>query len=564
MRFHHWQLPKHLLTDSYKTTHPFLYPEAQQMVAYSEFRAPFDKDQTDRRIVLYGLRYLVQTYLEQRWTQDELNSATEFFKTHRASLDPSDPSKSEFPFPRDLFQKMIDENDGYFPVTISALPEGSVIYPHTPALQITAKGEYSRLVTYLETILTHLWYPSTVATLSRRCKDIIHDYFMRSVDEDAFFLLNSRLHDFGFRGCTTVEQSVIGGCAHLLNFEGTDTLSAAYFAQFELNDRKPVATSIPATEHSIMTSYATERAAMTKLIETYGEGFCACVMDSYDYVNALENVLPAIKSVKLSKGGFLVLRPDSGDPVDVVVQGLKAAEKVFGFVKNKKGYKVLNNCGIIQGDGISYHTINNILNKITKLGYSAQNVAFGMGGGLLQKVNRDTMSFATKLCHIIYADGTERDVMKMPKTDAGKTSLPGCMGISKDPTNFTPSVFPLTDIRAHKNAMVILYDCGKPVSWKWETFDQVRTRLNREWAGTQFYKSHDCLSQEMKDKMVSTRQAQEECNEEDKVLSNEPVSNSQSDSVVSAEDHPFGVRLQEFFQNLVKPKVVKRRNEKTG
>ncbi|KAI8607469.1 nicotinate phosphoribosyltransferase family-domain-containing protein, partial [Chytriomyces sp. MP71] len=432
-------------------------------------------------------------YLEQRWTQKELDQATLFFKTHRASMDPSDPAKSEFPFPRDLFQKIIDENDGYFPVKIEALPEGSVVYPHTPALQITASGEYSRLVTYLETVLTHLWYPSTVATLSRRCRDIFYGYYVKSVDEKAFKTLDTKLHDFGFRGCTTLEQSVIGGCAHLLNFGGSDTCSAAYYAQFELNDGKPVATSLPATEHSIMTSFPTEREAMLKLLETYGEGVCACVMDSYDYSNALNNILPAIKSVKVGKGGFLVLRPDSGDPVEVVLEALVAAEKVFGVDVNSKGYKELRGVGVVQGDGINYHTISDILERITNEGYSAINVTFGMGGGLLQKVNRDTMSFATKLSHIVYADGKERDVMKMPKTDAGKTSLPGIMGIRKDPDNATTSVFPLTEATTSQNAMVTLYDCGKPVAWKWESFDQVRARLNREWAASQNHRMHDPL-----------------------------------------------------------------------
>ncbi|KAI9346967.1 nicotinate phosphoribosyltransferase family-domain-containing protein [Obelidium mucronatum] len=530
-------LPKHILTDSYKTTHPFLYPEAQKMVAYSEFRTAYKKDPKDHRIVLYGLRYVIQTYLEQKWTQADLDRADLFFKTHKASLDAAHPY-AEYPFPKELFQKVknlkvefrlpifpqiIDENDGYFPVTINALPEGSVIYPHTPVIQITAKGEYSRLVTYLETLLTHLWYPSTVATLSRKCKDLIHEYFVKTVDEEAMFLIQSRLHDFGFRGCTSVEQSVIGGAAHLLNFDGTDTMSAAFYVQFDLNEGKPVATSIPATEHSIMTSYPTERAAMSQLIEKFGDGFCACVMDSYDYTNALENVLPAVASQKVGKGGFLVLRPDSGDPVEVVLEGLRAADSVFGHTVNKKGYKVINGASVIQGDGIGYDTITHILAKVEASGYSVQNVAFGMGGGLLQKVNRDTMSMATKLCHITYADGTEREVMKMPKTDLGKVSLPGELGVSKNPVNATTSVFPLTPETASQNQLVTIYDCGKPVSWKWETFDQVRARLEREWAASANFKTHDCVSPELKAKIAAIRKAQESRNEEDRQGTKEVV-----------------------------------------
>ncbi|ORY47722.1 NAPRTase-domain-containing protein [Rhizoclosmatium globosum] len=506
-------LPKFILTDSYKTTHPFLYPDAKKMVAYSEFRSAYGKDTQDQRIVLYGVRYIVQNYLEKPWTQQDLDDAVIFFKTHKATLD---GSHTEFPFPKDLFQKMIDENNGYFPVKIQALPEGSVLYPHTPVMQITAEGEYSRLVTYLETILTHIWYPSTVATLSRRCKDLIHKYFLDTVDEEFMGALQSRLHDFGFRGCTSVEQSVIGGCAHLLNFDGTDTMSAAYYAQFKLNNGKPVGSSIPATEHSIMTSFNTEREAMLKLIEKFGDGLAACVMDSYDYANALENVLPTVAAEKLEKGGFLVLRPDSGDPVTVVLDALKAADLVFGHVVNKKGYKVINGASVIQGDGIGYENISEILRKVKEEGYSAMNVAFGMGGGLLQKVNRDTMSMATKLSHITYADGKEREVMKMPKTDLKKVSLPGELVVVKDGLTGTTTVYPLESKTPKKDDMIIVYNGGKKVDWKWESFDQVRARLEREWKTSANHKTHDAISKELRSKIDNVRHKQENKNDQDR------------------------------------------------
>ena len=167
-----------------------------------------------------------------------------------------------------------------------------------------------------------VWYPTTVATLSRRCRTIIEQTYKETVDQDGYWTLESRLHDFGFRGCTSVEQSIIGGTAHLLNFQGSDTVSAAYYAQYKLNNGKPVAYSIPATEHSIMTAHRNEKEAIEQLLRNYGDGVCACVMDSYDYTNALENVLPSVAKLKTEKGGFLVLRPDSGDPISVVLQAL--------------------------------------------------------------------------------------------------------------------------------------------------------------------------------------------------------------------------------------------------
>jgi len=327
----------------------------------------------------------------------DVELAEAFYKTHNAGGTP-------FPFPKAEFTKIVTECDGWFPVKIEAMPDGCVIYPHIPVYQITAEGQYSRLVTWLETVMTMVWYPTTVATLSRRCKNTIEQYYKETVDADGMWTLESRLHDFGFRGCTTIEQGIIGGSAHLLNFEGSDTMPAAFYAQYHLNHGKPVASSIPATEHSVMTSWPTERDALLREIDQFGSGVIACVMDSYDYITALEKVLPSIAKKKLEKGGFLVLRPDSGDIVEVVLQGLRAADKVFGSTVNSKGYKVITGASVIQGDAVTYPVLTEILNAVKAAGYSAQNVAFGMGGGLLQKVNRDTLGFATKLSQITYSD----------------------------------------------------------------------------------------------------------------------------------------------------------------
>ncbi|PVV00445.1 hypothetical protein BB560_005171 [Smittium megazygosporum] len=396
-----FDLPLPVLTDAYKLTHYSLYPEASELSAYAEFRASFNKDEDDHRIVFHGIRYIIENYVSKRWTTDDLDKLRLFASTFNVGNTP-------YPFPLDLFEKFIAENDGYFPVKIEALPEGSVVYPHVPVLQIVAKDEYSSLVTFLETVLTMVWYPSTVATLSRKAKTIIKKYFDETVDPENFFLLNSRLHDFGFRGCTSLEQAIIGGTSHLLNFEGTDTLAAAYYAQFHLNNGKPVATSIPATEHSVMTSYPTEYEAIAKSLEVYGSGMVSIVMDSYDYANALFNILPSLAKIKTDKGGILVIRPDSGDQVDTVMMGLDATASIFGTTTNSKGYKVVNGCSIIQGDGVSLDSLYKILTSVKKAGYSIENIAFGMGGGLIQKVNRDTMSFATKLSMIVYKDGTKK------------------------------------------------------------------------------------------------------------------------------------------------------------
>ncbi|KAF9180001.1 hypothetical protein BGZ51_006356 [Haplosporangium sp. Z 767] len=516
-----------VLTDSYKTTHPFIYPDAQKMVAYGEMRQAYDRDPSDNRFVFYGIRYVVEHYVARKWTMLDVEQAEVFFATHNVGF-------TEFPFPKDLFHKIVSDHDGYFPVRIEALPEGTACHTHVPTFQIIAEGEMSRLVTYLETLLTMIWYPITVATLSRRSRDLIQAAYDESVDPDGFWSLESRLHDFGFRGCASVEQSVIGGTAHLLNFTGTDTMSAAFYAQFELNGGEPVASSIPASEHSVMTAFRTEKEAMEAMIEAFGAGVFACVMDSYDYQKALDTVLPSVASLKLQKGGFLVLRPDSGDIVEAVMMGLRAAEKVFGYDVNQKGYKVIRGCGVIQGDGVSYKSLVQILDAVLAAGYSAQNCAFGMGGGLLQKLNRDTMSFATKLCHIVYADGTKRDVMKFPKTDSDKISLPGILDVVRNEQGI-PVVYPRAEdgIPRKGNLLQVVYDHGKvPLSatsaksplfagagsdasnglstagslHAWPKFSDIKHRVQAEWESLP--KVFDPISKELREK-IETVMAQQ-------------------------------------------------------
>lgn len=139
-----------------------------------------------------------------------------------------------------------------------------------------------------------------------------------------------------------------------------------------------------------------------------------------------------------------------------------AAEKVFGCDLNQKGYKVIRGCGVIQGDGVSYKTLGQIIDAVLAAGYSAQNCAFGMGGGLLQKLNRDTLSFATKLCHIVYEDGTKRDVMKHPKTDSDKISLPGVLDVVRNEQGI-PMVYPRAadGIPHNDNILQVVYDLGR-------------------------------------------------------------------------------------------------------
>jgi nicotinic acid phosphoribosyltransferase len=288
------ECPVSVMTDSYKSTHLLMYPKVDEMRAYGEFRKPFP-DMGDDRIVVYGIRYYIDNFIKHVISDSDISQARTFLPDHLILSEvvkgrnyfKENPTEGD---PTTLnYLDLLKRNKGRFPVKIEAMPEGSVIRPHIPAFIITAKKEYSRLCTFLETLLTMIWYPSCVATLSRHTRNLIETAFQRSVDddfEDYNLKLHSRLHDFGFRGCTSVEQSVIGGCAHLLSFAGSDTMSACYYAQHVLNKGVPVGFSIPATEHSVMTSWEDELKAIENLCEKFAGGMVSAVLDAYDYHRA--------------------------------------------------------------------------------------------------------------------------------------------------------------------------------------------------------------------------------------------------------------------------------------
>jgi nicotinic acid phosphoribosyltransferase len=192
-------------------------------------------------------------------------------------------------------------------------------------------------------------------------------------------------------------------------------------------------------------------------------------VDTYDQAAALSDILPAVAAKQLSAGGVLILRPDSGDARATTVEALRACARVFGADTNAKGYAVLRRAGVLQGDSMDAGRIRDVLEAVQAAGFSAQCVAFGIGGALLQKVHRDTMSFATKLCHVGYADGSARDCMKTPKTDLGKSSLPGILQVRRG-ADGVARAYPVPDAGAgapmvapEDNLLQVVYD-KRPVA----------------------------------------------------------------------------------------------------
>ena len=403
-----------LLTDSYKVSHYKQYPaETTQIYSYFESRGGDFENLT-----FFGLQYYLKEYLVgQVVTQAKIDQAEKLFAAHFGN---------ENLFNKSGWEYILKEHNGHLPVRIKAVPEGMVIPTHNVIMTVeNTDPNCFWLTNFLETLLVQMWYPCTVATISRGVKSLITKYLEQTGDPST---IDFKLHDFGFRGVSSVEGASIGGAAHLVNFMGTDTVVALTFIQEYYNTDDMFGYSIPAAEHSTITSWgqAQEVDAYRNMLDQYPEGLVAVVSDSYDVYYACEKLWGEVLKEKiLGRNGTLVVRPDSGVPKDVVLKCVEILGDKIGFSVNEKGYKVLNpHIRVIQGDGVNYESIGEILENLKTHGWSADNVGFGMGGALLQKVHRDTQKFAFK-CSCATVNGEDRDVFKDPVTDHGKKSKKG-------------------------------------------------------------------------------------------------------------------------------------------
>jgi nicotinamide phosphoribosyltransferase len=415
-----------LNSDSYKYSQFNQYPPNTTVVySYIESRGGV-YDAT----VFFGLQAFIKEYLTGPVvTMDMIDEAEAIITAHGE------------PFNREGWEYIVREHSGNLPVIIKAVPEGTVVGVKNvlATIENTDPACYW-LTSFLETaLLRAIWYPTTVATNSYENKKLILDYLERTGDPTT---IDFKLHDFGARGVSSLESAGIGGAAHLVNFQGTDTVEALLFAR-RYYSADMAGFSVPAMEHSTVTSWGRENevASYRNMVKQNGKpgGIVSAVSDSYDIFKACELWGTELKQDILDSGATLVVRPDSGDPAVVVKQCLQILEKHFGYTRNAKGFKVLNNVRVLQGDGINHASIRSILYTITLAGYSADNVVFGQGGALLQIVNRDDQKFAMK-CSAALVDGKWVDVYKDPIHDKGKQSKKGRVTLFKTEDGFITGV----------------------------------------------------------------------------------------------------------------------------
>lgn len=427
--------------DAYKVSMAKQYPPGTEYVySYIESRGGI-YDST----LFAGLQAYIKEYLMTPITQEEIDFAEKFWAAVGE------------PFNRAGWQHILDKHAGYLPIVIKAAPEGLLI----PTKNVLATIENTDpecfwLTTWIETsALRAVWYMTTVATQSHSIKQVIKGYLEKSGDVSG---LPFKLHDFGARGVSSNESAMLGAVGHLINFMGTDTVVGIIGANRYYNaPLDSVGFSIPASEHSTITSWGrkNEVNAYRNMVNQFGkkDGLLAVVSDSYNIYDACRLWGSELKEEVQNSGATVVIRPDSGDPVEVLPQMFNILENTFGSVKNEKGYKVLNNVRVLWGDGINEVSICAILRVLVDMhGWSADNIAFGMGGALLQIVNRDTMKFAMKCSSVCvrewFDDGNagpytklvDRDVFKDPITDHGKVSKKGRVALWKSGSEYESSV----------------------------------------------------------------------------------------------------------------------------
>ncbi|MBO6274808.1 MAG: nicotinate phosphoribosyltransferase [Methanobrevibacter sp.] len=420
-----------LLTDSYKITHHYFYPKGTKKIySYLESRVGAEFNKT----IFYGLQYIIKKYLEGKAvTQEKIDEADNLMRTHLG----------EGIFNREGWQYILDEFDGMLPIEIKAVPEGTPVDVGNVLMTVENTDDKCYwLVNYLESLLLQVWYPSTIATLSAEVRKLANFYLDVTGSDKSN--LDFMLHDFGYRGATSTESSMLCGSAHLLSFSGTDTIPALTIPENYYNDSEVYGFSVQATEHSVMTSLGQDGEIQQTLnvIENAKNGILSMVIDSYDYRNFLRQASTegselndAILKFLSIDGNKVVFRPDSGEPVSTTIDCLNILESGFGSYDTESGYKVFDaNIGLLWGDGLNYHKIRDILFAMKSNGWAAENIIFGMGGGLHSSVNRDTQRNAFK-CSAQLRDGQWFDIFKNP-LDSSKKSKTGRFKLIEDDGSF--------------------------------------------------------------------------------------------------------------------------------
>ena len=468
-----------LLCDGYKLDHRRQYPDGTTKV-YSNWTPRESRVKDIDQVVFFGLQYFLKRYLENEFVnffEDDCDYVcSEYLARNLAYLGPNDIGCDHI---RALHKL------GYIPLEFRAVPEGTRVPLRVPMLTVeNTHPDFFWLVNYFETLMSCvLWQPCTSATLAYEMRDILN--FWAAVTGSPREFVQWQGHDFSFRGMTSPEVAAVSGMGHLLSFTGTDTIPAIELAERYYGARGLVGGSVPATEHSVMCAGGelSEKETFERLMQLYPKGIVSVVSDTWDLWNVLTNILPQLKDQIMARDGKVVIRPDSGDPADIICgdgsegpAGKGAIEllwDLFGGTTTRTGHRVLDShIGCIYGDSITLDRANEICRRLSKKGFASCNMVFGVGSYTYQYNTRDTFGFAMKAtwCEV---NGVGRDLFKAPKTGNGmKTSARGRLAV-------TPDFQLINCATAEQEAQSILQPVWRDGRFiEEDTFDNIRGRLN--------------------------------------------------------------------------------------
>ncbi|WP_435313484.1 nicotinate phosphoribosyltransferase [Cellulophaga fucicola] len=443
-----------LYTDGYKVDHRRQYPEGTTLV-YSNWTPRKSRIEAIDEIVFFGLQYFIKKYIIEDFN-------TNFFGKPKDEIAKKYSRRiNNYLGPNAVGIKHIEDlhDLGYLPMVIKALPEGSSVPIRVPMMTMyNTLPEFFWLTNYFETILsTTIWMPCTSATIAKQYRGILDKYAEETSSTPEF--VDWQGHDFSMRGIAGMEAAVMSASAHLLSFSGTDTIPCIDFLEEYYNansDTELIGGSVAATEHSVMcmgTNTGEQETFKRLITEVYPNGIVSIVSDTWDLWKVLTEYLPNLKEEVLARDGKVVIRPDSGDPADIICgnpNGKTEEEKkgviellweIFGGQTNSKGYKELDShIGAIYGDSITTERATDICERLKQKGFASTNVVLGIGSFTYQYNTRDTFGFAMKATYG-EVNGEGREIFKDPITDDGtKKSAKGLLKVEKK-----NDVFTLTD-----------------------------------------------------------------------------------------------------------------------
>lgn len=434
--------------DGYKVDHRRQYPKGTEII-FSNGTPRGTRRSGVSRVVYFGMQYAIKEFLVDCWNKsffekDKEEVVKEFNRRINNYLGPNSVGDQHI---RDLHDL------GYLPVSIWSLPEGTVYDLRVPAFVIyNTDPKFFWVTNYLETIIScYFWGMCTSATTAHEYKKILKQYAQETVGDTSFVQWQG--HNFSFRGMFGPEAACMSDAGHLLSFTGTDTIPGIFdFLEPYYNcnsDDGLIGGSVAATEHSVMCANGEENEYETFLrliTEIYPTGVVSIVSDTWDYWNTLTNTTVRLKDVIMAREGKTVFRPDSGDPVKIVVGdpdaligtpeskgSIQVLWDIFGGTISPQGYKVLDpHVGLIYGDSITIERAMAICEGLKRKGFASTNIVFGIGSFTYQYVTRDTDQYAIKAT-FARINGVDREISKNPKTDNGmKKSAKGLCAVFKD------------------------------------------------------------------------------------------------------------------------------------